>query len=138
MDIRQKQAGIKPEEIKSQESLSLQIRDLISQANQLKEFVDERKKENSKNMKSNEESNIFKAEKKEILKLESQLVTAEGPYMTPMLIDQLGYLRSMLNRAEQIPGKDAYLRYDELKAKLSHLIRIKKKIETEYPMKARS
>jgi hypothetical protein len=34
--------------------------------------------------------------------------------MTPMLIDQISYLASMLDRADQMPGKDAYQRYDEL------------------------
>jgi hypothetical protein len=32
-----------------------------------------------------------------------------------MLIDQISYLLGMLDRADQKPGRDAYLRYDELK-----------------------
>jgi len=42
--------------------------------------------------------------------------------MTPMLIDQLNYLASMLNRADQRPGKDAYDRYEELEGKLYKLL----------------
>ena len=46
------------------------------------------------------------------------MVTPEGIYMRPMLNAQLGYLGMMINRADQQPGKDAYERYDELKALL--------------------
>lgn len=49
------------------------------------------------------------------------LNTAEGRYQTPMLIDQLRYLFSMLNRADQTPGKDAFDRYAELKSTLERL-----------------
>jgi hypothetical protein len=36
-----------------------------------------------------------------------------------MLVDQLSYLSSMLNRADQKPGRDAYMRFDELDKELS-------------------
>ena len=36
-----------------------------------------------------------------------------------MLVDQLSYLSSMLNRADQKPGRDAYVRFDELDQELS-------------------
>ena len=39
----------------------------------------------------------------------------EGHYQKPVLIDQLNYLRQMLDQADQRPGKDAFDRYDELK-----------------------
>jgi len=42
------------------------------------------------------------------------LVTAKGPYPQPMLIDQTQYLGSMINRADQRPGNDAYIRFEEL------------------------
>ena len=35
--------------------------------------------------------------------------------MKPMLIPQISYLYSMINRADQRPGKDAYDRYEELR-----------------------
>jgi len=43
-----------------------------------------------------------------------KLITAEGIYMPPMLIDKLKYLYTMLDQADQLPGQDAYLRFDEL------------------------
>ena len=53
--------------------------------------------------------------------LETELVTAKGRYMTPMIIDQLIYLHNMLDRADQMPGKDATERYQELKLKVDNL-----------------
>ena len=47
--------------------------------------------------------------------VKSSLLTKDGIYMQPMLIDQLKYLQSMLSRADQKPGTDAYLRLNELK-----------------------
>ena len=49
------------------------------------------------------------------------LVTRKGTYMQPMLIDQTRYLQSMLGRADQVPGKDAYNRFKELKDSFSRL-----------------
>ena len=42
------------------------------------------------------------------------MITDEGPYMQPMLIDQFKYLYNMVSKADQILGKDAYDRLDEL------------------------
>ena len=44
----------------------------------------------------------------------SELVTAEGRYQTPKLLDQIRYLASMISSADQLPGQDAYQRYDQL------------------------
>ncbi|AWW32134.1 hypothetical protein DN752_19425 [Echinicola strongylocentroti] len=67
-----------------------------------------------KNTLSNDNSRKAEKELEKLDWVESQLETAEGTYRQPMLIAQLGYLRSMLERADQRPGKDAYDRYEEL------------------------
>ena len=54
------------------------------------------------------------------------LVTEDGPYMQPMLIDQLKYLYNMVSRADQILGKDAYNRFDELINQFERLKKIEK------------
>jgi photosystem II stability/assembly factor-like uncharacterized protein len=46
----------------------------------------------------------------------------EGSYQTPMLQAQLSYLYSMLQRADQKPGRDAYVRHDQLKAELTDIV----------------
>jgi len=54
--------------------------------------------------------------------LEAQLQTADGPYPQPMLIDQLQYLASMIDRADQRIGRDAFARYEELRGQLDLLV----------------
>ena len=55
--------------------------------------------------------------------VERRLVTPRGRYMTPMLVDQLRYLQSSLDRADQKPGRDAYVRLAELKAELNRCLK---------------
>ena len=48
-----------------------------------------------------------------------QLVTAEGTYMRPMLIDQASYLYNMVKNADQDPGGEARDRYEVLSAEFA-------------------
>ena len=51
----------------------------------------------------------------------NMLITKEGAYMQPMLIDQLKYLYSMITRADQVLGNDAYYRFDTLSLELEKI-----------------
>ena len=51
----------------------------------------------------------------------SELVSDSGVYPQPMLTNQIGYLYSMVSRADQKPGNEAYVRYKELKSRLELL-----------------
>jgi hypothetical protein len=86
---------------KEQEELLLEIRDFMSEVRLFESEVESKleKRKNNKNL------NL----------LSRELNTQEGTYMRPMLIDQIRYLQSMLSRADQKPGNDAYSRLDELK-----------------------
>ncbi len=53
----------------------------------------------------------------------------EGSYQTPMLQAQLSYLYSMLQRADQKPGRDAYVRHDQLKAELADIVEELERLE---------
>jgi hypothetical protein len=53
--------------------------------------------------------------------LEAELVTGSVRYSVPMLIDQLQYLNSMVSRADQKVGRDAFERYEELMEKLGRV-----------------
>ncbi len=44
-----------------------------------------------------------------------------GSYPKPMLLNQLRYLYSMLQRADQKPGQDAYVRFEQLQAELAEI-----------------
>lgn len=90
-------------------------------AKRVAEEIKERRKELEKLIKSGKRKKQYTQEDQKLAQILDQLVTPEGIYMTPMLIDQLRYLRSMLNQADQRPGKDAYERYDELKNRFSNI-----------------
>jgi hypothetical protein len=51
----------------------------------------------------------------------NMLITKEGAYMQPMLIDQLKYLYNMITRADQILGNDAYYRFETLSLELEKI-----------------
>ena len=91
-----------------QENLLLEIRDFISE---VRIFTD---KVSNMKIKSNSKNKIL-----EIIK--DNLITQKGTYMQPMLMDQIRYLQSMLSRADQRPGKDAYFRLKELRAQFMSL-----------------
>ena len=59
-------------------------------------------------------SDADKEKKSAIEKALAQLKTKQGIYEQPMLAAQWRYLHSMINQADQLPGKDAYDRYEEL------------------------
>jgi hypothetical protein len=54
--------------------------------------------------------------------LEARLVTAGGPYPQQMLIDQIANVSRMLGQADQKPGKDAWLRYEDLRRELDGVL----------------
>lgn len=110
------------EDIRAQENLSLQIVALENSAKRAADAIKSRRAELEKLIKEGKKTKQYIQEDKQLAQIQSQLVTAEGIYMTPMLIDQLRYLRSMLNQADQRPGKDAYDRFEELKNRLNTVL----------------
>jgi len=120
--------GVSIEDMKTQETLALRVRDLLSESKQLADQINQRR-ENLAKLLEKQKDDRLKKEDDELKLFEAQLLTEEGPYMTPMLIDQISYLASMLDRADQMPGKDAYERYDELRKQLHDIQASFKKIE---------
>lgn len=94
-DPRALEQGITLEDLASQEALSLQVVDLLSEARKM----------------------LKKADKKTKAKLDQ----TKGRYTKPQLIQQIEYLYGVLNRADQPPGKDTVDRYAELEKALGEL-----------------
>ncbi len=69
------------------------------------------------------------AARAELATLRAALVTHEVRYSQPMLIDQLEYLFEMTTRADQQPGRDAYTRYEQLRAELAEIEQALERIE---------
>lgn len=99
-------AGVTLEDLKAQEILALKVAELNSKARKLASSITSKMKASSLT-----ENNPGQQKLNE---LNDQMVTQQGRYMTPMLLDQLSYLMSMLDQADQRPGKDAEDRYVEL------------------------
>lgn len=106
--------GVTIVQLREQLDLSLQVRDALSQARMAVARLD-----GARDDLRGVAANI----RERLQAIKQALVTADGRYMTPMLVDQLEYLYSMLNRADQQPGNDAYLRYGELNAALQDYVR---------------
>jgi photosystem II stability/assembly factor-like uncharacterized protein len=112
IDPRVAEDGVTQSDLQAQESLSLQVRDFLSKANWLVERI----------RKARDSEDVSRKNKEKLSALYAKLVTASGPYPQPMLVNQLSYLSSMLGRADQKPGRDAYIRLDELSQELSAYI----------------
>lgn len=109
------QTGLTQIDLGLQVQLSLKIRDLRSRAKKLLNNVQVRKLDIENSIKRAKEVTLLSKQQMDLLSsIEKELETQEGRYMRPMLLDQLRYLASMLDRADQKPGQDAYDRFQEL------------------------
>jgi hypothetical protein len=100
--------------LNQQVELSLQIRDLEWQAKDLASQL----KESVQKLDKSSKAYSFCTD------MEKELITSKSvAYSQPMLIDQISYLREMLNTADQLPGKDAYDRFKSLKMEVDNLLR---------------
>jgi hypothetical protein len=114
MDPRLLKSGISIKDLQDAEGLSLRIIALASSSHLLSKQIKDQLTQIKPSL-DNEK------QRKMLEDLQKELVTAEGRYMQPRLIDQINYLRGMLDQGDQRPGKDAYDRYAELKAWLGKL-----------------
>ena len=113
-DPRVIESGVSIADIKAQESLALDVLELQVAAQQLQQKIEQR------NIDMDNAGKLSKSEK-ELVSVYKQLVTKEGTYEKPMLIDQIKYLYYVVAAADQLPGTDAYARYEELQKALSVL-----------------
>ena len=112
VDPRVEADGVAYDDLKAQEALSLMIRDTLTLASRTADRIQKaRKSQNISRDKDNKLGAVY-----------SMLMMDKGRYAQPMLINQLNYLFSMLNQADQKPGRDAYLRFEELKKELTAYI----------------
>ncbi len=115
LDPRVAADGVTLSDLKEQEQLNLKVLKLQNRArnttNRLEKEMDKlsSKTEGGKKL-SRREINL----ETKLGAVKSKLITSRGRYQQPMILDQIGYLAGMLDRADQKPGRDAYIRYDEL------------------------
>ncbi len=119
MDPRVEEDGVTRAALIAQERLSLEVRSVLDKARLLQARIDDLRKELAAD--DSKDSRRVRSTLARLDEIRRALVTAEGPYPQPQLIDQVQYLYGMLDRADQMPGRDAYRRLDELKAGLELL-----------------
>jgi hypothetical protein len=109
-DPRILETGISRDDLKKQERLSLQIQRLYTEAREFETFIKEQITDNKTSLAI-----------EELRAIQSEITTAAGRYPQPRLISQISYLYSMMDRADQLPGRDAYHRYGSLNQQLEAL-----------------
>jgi len=134
IDPRLKEANVKLEDLRAQEELTLQIRDLLSDAKKVAAAIGTRKTKLEEAIKTSKKAKDVAKAQQELLtvnKLHSALEMDEGRYMMPKLINQMQYLNSMLNQADQRPGKDAFEQYEKLVQQLDGIKQQWSKLNTK-------
>ena len=118
MDPRVLKEGITKEDILAQVELALKVRDAVNRAWRAGAQVKKELEEKS-------------AEEGVLSDIKKNLISDPGRYAQPMIINQLEYLYSGLTRADQMPGQDAYQRYEvlnkALKEQMEKIARILRK-----------
>lgn len=108
LDPRAEKGGMTKAIIKEQIAFSQKVRDLLSEARQLEADLEKKVKHKAEDA----------DQAKETLK---QLQAEDITYPMPKLIDQINYLYRMTVSTDQIMGKDAIDRYEELKKQFEEL-----------------
>jgi predicted O-methyltransferase YrrM/photosystem II stability/assembly factor-like uncharacterized protein len=102
--------GITAADLREQYSLNLRLIEAIGRARQLVTRIDASIKT---------ASDVSRQEAMQALR--ARLVTADGPYPQPMLIDQLQNVLRMTSQADQRIGRDAFTRLDDLEKELEDI-----------------
>ena len=115
MDPRVAADRVSALDLEEQLGFNLQLRDAISAAriaaSRLKDAHDEIRR-----------SNPGSERLKRVEALLARLVTADGPYPQPMLIDQLLYIYRMTTQSDQKIGHDASIRFADLSKELAAIL----------------
>lgn len=115
-DPRVLEQGTAPAALEAQESLLLDIRDLLDEARRLAADLEEEK---SALEKAQGEAALDEQQAVRLRRVESALrnlkTKEDGFYHQTMLLDQLGYLYNMVGGVDQAPSADARQRFAELR-----------------------
>ncbi len=116
MDPRVEADGVTQSDLVAQAQLSKEILQVQAQARKTLAEIDAGlERLESLIQEGGRQERQAKKLKAQLDQVRAEIATSKGRYQTPKLIDQIGYLYSMLDRADQKPGRDAYIRLEELK-----------------------
>ncbi len=113
IDPRVAADGVTRADLVEQAELGLKVRDAITEAREaIRQLTAARQSLEGKT------DGTSRRIDERLAEIQQRLVTGPVRYDMPMLADQLQYLSGMINRADQRLGRDAFERYDELRAEL--------------------
>jgi hypothetical protein len=123
LDPRVAADNVTQQDLEEQLAFNIQVRDAISDARRLVQRIEQ--------LQTQVKDRATKIEDRELLRevehasdrlaaLAGSMVTEDGRYPQPMLIDQLEYLYDMTTRADQKIGADARRRFGELYGELAN------------------
>jgi photosystem II stability/assembly factor-like uncharacterized protein len=120
IDPRVAADGIWQSDLDQQLALSLAVRDAISDARRAVVRLDSARAVVELEIDNADDEAVaaLRQHDERLAALRAALVTADGRYQQPMLIDQLEYLYEMLDRADQRPGEEAERRFSMLHGEL--------------------
>lgn len=114
--------GVTNEVMAEQFALAVEVRDVLSEARRTTDRLSNARRDLEAAQASGRQEQI-QAVLQELQEIERALLQERGvTYPQPMIVEQLEYLYSMLNRADQKPGRDAYIRLEQLEAQLEEQI----------------
>jgi photosystem II stability/assembly factor-like uncharacterized protein len=113
--------GVTLGDMEEQYELSCRLRDLLAEARLFQRNVQREKDNWDKRAASGPKlAAEEKADYGRFMDLYRKVMTETGiSYPQPMLIDQISYLNFQMGTADQKPGKDLYIRHDQLKEELA-------------------
>jgi photosystem II stability/assembly factor-like uncharacterized protein len=115
LDPRVEADGVTRADLEAQAELQTKVLGLLAEAQNLLFRIDGERRLLEASLKAGgRTASRAKAAAAKFDEIRSRLVTDRGAYPQPMLIDQIGYLSSMIDRADQRPGRDAFDRYEAL------------------------
>jgi photosystem II stability/assembly factor-like uncharacterized protein len=115
VDPRVAADGVTQADLEEQLALSLRVRDLANDARQTAIRIRQARQD------AGTKGAGAAATLQKLEALEARLVSAQGPYPQPMLIDQLGNLSRMISAADQRIGRSTFRYFDELKQELEKI-----------------
>jgi hypothetical protein len=135
IDPRVAEDGVTQEDLEAQLAFNLRLVDMMSDARKAAQRVGSVREELEKRTAEIEDRDVSNRAQRldlQLASVEAQLVTEQGRYPQPMLIEQLGYLYGMTSGADQKLGADAYARFHELTAEFSgHVAEIERLLTTD-------
>ena len=119
MDPRVLAQGTTLADVDAQVAMSLRLVEMLSEARQLEKKLSDDQDELE--AKGDEVSAAEQQRLDQVNSVLADLKTSDEIYPQPMLTGQISYLFNMINTADQAPGKEAEMRYQELREKLTNV-----------------